>query len=59
MNHCKIKNKDFKSFIYLNGGWLHYEKCPVCGMIKKSDGSNYGEFWDSHVEDYDCDKVES
>ena len=52
MNHCKIKNEDFKNFIYLNGGWLYYEKCPVCGMRMYSDGNNHEEFWGTHIEDY-------
>lgn len=47
---CKNKNETFKDFIYLNGGWLYYEKCPVCKMTKKSDGSNSKEFWNNHEE---------
>ena len=53
MNYCKIKNEEFESFIYLNGGWLHNEKCPVCDMRLHDDGSNYREFWDKHVEGYE------
>lgn len=47
MSYCKIKNKEFESFIYLNGGWLHYEKCPICDMMLHGDGSNYAAFWSS------------
>lgn len=50
---CKVKNEDFKNFIYLNGGWVYYEKCPVCGMRLYGDASNHKEFWDNHVEDYE------
>lgn len=56
MNYCKIKNEDFKNFICLNGGWVFYEKCPVCSMRLNSDGNNHGEFWDNHIEDYDIEK---
>ena len=56
MNYCKIKNEDFKNFIYLNGGWVYYEKCPVCSMRLYGDGSNHKKFWDNHVEDYDNEK---
>lgn len=50
---CKVKNEQFDNFIYLNGGWVYYEKCPVCSMRLYGDGSNYKEFWDNHVEDYE------
>lgn len=58
MIYCKIKNEDFKSFLYLNGGWVYYEKCPVCNMRLHSDGSNHKEFWKSHVEVYEDDLEE-
>lgn len=58
MSYCKIKNKEFESFIYLNGGWLHYEKCPVCDMMLHGDGSNHKEFWNNHIEDYEYDLEE-
>lgn len=58
MNHCKIKNEQFDNFIYLNGGWVYYEKCPVCSMRLHSDGSNHQEFWKSHVEVYEDDLEE-
>lgn len=58
MNHCKIKNEDFNSFLYLNGGWVYYEKCPVCSMRLRGDGSNHKEFWKSHVEVYEDDLEE-
>lgn len=63
MYMCKIKNEDFENFIYLNGGWVYYEKCPICNMIKKSDGSNHKEFWDNHIEDdyefnYDLEEMQ-
>lgn len=45
---CLVKNEEFSSFIYLNGGWLYYEKCPVCGMIKSAE--NHKQFLDNHVE---------
>lgn len=45
---CKNKNEIFKDFIYLNGGWVYYKKCPLCLMIEKSDGSNHEEFYDAH-----------
>ena len=56
MNLCKIKNEIFKDFIYLNGGWVCYEKCPVCSMRLNSDGSNHKEFLDNHIEDYNTEK---
>ncbi|ULG01457.1 hypothetical protein phiA019_0111 [Aeromonas phage phiA019] len=55
MNYCKIQKEDFKNFIYLNGGWVYYEKCPVCNMRLNSDGSNHREFWDNHIEDCDIE----
>lgn len=58
MNLCKIKNEIFKDFIYLNGGWVCYEKCPVCSMRLHGDGSNHREFWNNHVEDYEDDLEE-
>lgn len=58
MSYCKIKNEDFKSFLYINGGWLHYEKCPVCDMMLHGDGSNYAAFWSSHLEDSDHEPLE-
>lgn len=45
---CLVKNEEFSSFIYLNGGWLYYEKCPVCGMIKSAE--NHKQFLDNHLE---------
>lgn len=52
---CEIKNEEFDNYIYLNGGWIQYEKCPCCGMRKKSDGSNHHEFHENHyeVDEYD------
>ena len=47
---CKVKNEQFDNFIYLNGGWVYYEKCPACSMRLLPDGSNHEEFWDSHIE---------
>lgn len=58
MNHCKIKNEHFESFIYLNGGWLYYEKCPICSIRLSGDGSNHKEFWENHVEDYEDEHCE-
>ena len=58
MNHCKIKNEYFKNFIYLNGGWVYYEKCPVCSMRLHGDGINHQEFWENHIEDYEDDLEE-
>lgn len=55
---CKVKNEQFDNFIYLNGGWMYYEKCPVCSMRLHSDGINHREFWDNHVEDYEDDLEE-
>lgn len=45
---CLVKNEEFSNFIYLNGGWLYYEKCPCCGMIKSAE--NHKQFLDNHVE---------
>ena len=56
MNYCKIQKEDFKNFIYLNGGWAYYEKCPVCSMRLHGDGSNHEEFWGNHIEDYNTEK---
>lgn len=58
MNYCKIKNEDFKNFIYLNGGWVYYEKCPVCSMRLYGDGSNHKKFWGNHIEDYEDDTTQ-
>lgn len=58
MIYCKIKNEQFDNFIYLNGGWVYYEKCPICSMRLNSDGSNHKEFWESHVEVYEDDLEE-
>lgn len=58
MNYCKIQKEDFKNFIYLNGGWLYFEQCPVCSMRLYSDGSNHGEFLDNHIEGYDDDTTQ-
>ena len=58
MNLCKIKNEEFENFIYLSGGWVYYEKCPVCSMRLHSDGSNHKEFWNNHIEDYEDDLEE-
>lgn len=53
---CKVKNEQFDNFIYLNGGWVYYEKCPVCSMRLHGEGGNHEEFWDNHIEDYDIEK---
>ena len=58
MIYCKIKNEQFDNFIYLNGGWVYYEKCPVCNMRLHGDGSNHQEFWENHIEDYEDDLEE-
>lgn len=58
MNYCKIQKEYFKNFIYLNGGLVFYEKCPVCNMRLYGDGSNHEEFWGNHVEDYEDDLEE-
>ena len=50
---CKVKNEQFDNFIYLNGGWMYYEKCPVCSMRLHGDGRKHEEFWKSHVEVYE------
>lgn len=50
---CKVKNEQFDNFIYLNGGLVYYERCPVCSMRVHSDGSNHKEFWDNHIEGYE------
>lgn len=50
---CKVKNEQFDNFIYLNGGWVYYEKCPVCSMRLHGDGGNYKEFWNNHIEEYE------
>ena len=55
---CKVKNEQFDNFIYLNGGWVYYERCPVCSMRVHSDGSNYAAFWSSHLEDSDHEHLE-
>ena len=55
---CKVKNEQFDNFIYLNAGWIYYEKCPVCSMNLNSDGSNHREFWENHIEDYEDDTTQ-
>lgn len=45
---CKNKNEIFQNFIYLNGGWVYYKKCPLCLMVEKNDGSNYEDFYGNH-----------
>lgn len=55
---CKVKNEQFDNFIYLNGGWIYYEKCPVCSMRLYSDGSNHREFLDNHIEGYEDDTTQ-